>query len=137
MRARNAHSSHAAHRAATHAELVFFVFFWWSWCILTSQVEVFVFHQANKAGLYFTAVRHKLTRSREHKPPTHITTGTPRQKQAGIGEYRPPHNTQQEHQALMQAQIMTQDGGETNEAAGGCATHNGRARFERGVWGVL
>ena len=28
-------------------ELVFFVFFVWSWCILTSQVEVFVFHQAN------------------------------------------------------------------------------------------
>ena len=63
-------------------ELVFFVFFVWSWCTLTSQVEVFVFHQANKRGLYFTAVRHKPTRSREHKPPTHITTGTPRQKQA-------------------------------------------------------
>ena len=73
-------------------ELVFFVFFLWSWCILTSQVEVFVFHQANKAGLYFTAVRQKLTRSREHKPPTHITTGTPRQK-PGLGGYRP----QQEH----------------------------------------
>ena len=54
--------------------MFFLYFFLWSWCILTSQVEeVFVFHQANKRGLYFTAVRHKLTRSREHKPPTHIT----------------------------------------------------------------
>ena len=90
---------------------------------------------SKKGGLYFTAVRHKPTRSREHKPPTHITTGTPRQKQAGIGEYRPPHNRSEQHQAPMQAQVLAQDGGGANEAAGGCPTRNGRARFERGVRG--
>ena len=34
-------------------ELVFFFFlffFVWGWCVLTSQVEMFVFHQAKKGG---------------------------------------------------------------------------------------
>ena len=35
-----------------------FCIFLWGWCSLTSQVEVFVFYQAKKGGLYFTAVRH-------------------------------------------------------------------------------
>ena len=38
-------------------ELVFFVFFLWSLCILTSQMEAFVFHQEKRRGFYFTAVR--------------------------------------------------------------------------------
>ena len=115
---------------------MFFVFFVWSWCILTSQVEVFVFHQAKKGGLYFTAVRHKPTRSREHKPPTHITTGTPRQKQAGIGEYRPPHNrSSTKRQCRHRSDARRGGGGGANEAAGGCPTRNERARLERGVRG--
>ena len=77
--------------------------------LVTSQVEVFVFHQAKKGGLSFTAVRHKLTRSREHKPPTHITTEGHQGKNRRVSKSRPTTTQQEQHQqAPIQAQVLTQ-----------------------------
>ena len=95
-------------------------------CISPSKEGGFVFHGS--------------TTQADPQPRTQTTNAHhDRGTKAKTGGYRRVSTTtqQEQHQAPMQAQVLAQDGGGANEAAGGCATRNGRARFERGVRGVL
>ena len=80
----------AEDRSYSKSELLFFfVFFVWSWCILTSQVEVFVFHQAHKKGVSIS--RQYVTNRPAAENTNHQRTNAhhDRDIKAKTGGYRP------------------------------------------------